>query len=355
MSEHLIEAGQRNALYLLAAVTMIFMTLVIAVQPLFLRNVLGIPFERAGTINASVHVVTELLDLVLIGYLGFLSDRFGRVPIVTIGFLVAAVGAILAPFSVQLGALIGLRGLGLYYATRIVMSLGTGAVWPQVTTLAGDFTDFENRARLVANTAFMMVFGATIVYVVLMQIPQHAGIIAVMLLTAVVALSGAWLARKCLVDVAPRLKEKGIPWRRVRDLVAEEPRLRLAFASAFFARSDMIFVGLFVMLWFVYFADLVGINQDEAAAHAGRLIGLAGVVVLVSIPLWGKFLVRFGRVRALAAAMALSGLGFEGLALTVNPFDWLIILPTVLVAVGQAGSLIALQVLAIDSTPKEIR
>ena len=355
MPERRIDDRQWNAVYLLAAVSMIFMTLVVAVQPLFLRNVLGISFANAGAINANVQVVTEILDIVLVGYLGFLSDRHGRVPIMTVGFLVAAAGALLAPFSLQIGTAIGVGRLAFYYLTRVVMSLGTGAVWPQIGTLAGDFTGFGNRPRLLANTAFMMAFGATIVYSILMQIPQHAGVVTVMLMTAGIALIGAWLARTCLVDVAPRSKDSAIPWRQVRDLVAREPRLRLTFASAFFARADMVFVGLFLMLWFIYFADLVGIGQAEAAAHAGTLIGLAGFVVLVSIPLWGRFIERFGRVPAIAAGMALSGLGFAALGFIVNPFEWPVFVPTILVATGQAGCLVAPQVLTIDLTPKEIR
>ena len=92
MAERPIEDRHWNAIYLLSAICTIFMTLAVAVQPLFLRNILGVSFEVAGAVNANVQVVTEILGLVLIGYLGYLSDRFGRVPIMVVGFLVAAGG-----------------------------------------------------------------------------------------------------------------------------------------------------------------------------------------------------------------------------------------------------------------------
>lgn len=355
MTEHIIERENQNALYLLSAVVMVFMTLVVAIQPLFLRNVLGVSFEKAGFINANIHVVTELLDLALILFLGYLSDRYGRVPIATMGFLAAAAGALLAPFSLQLGMVLGIGGLGFYYLMRVVMSLGTGAVWPQISALAGDFTTYGNRPRIMANTAFMMALGATLVYAVLMQIPRHAGFITVMLLTAGVALIGAVVARRCLVDVAPKLEEERVPWRQVRDLLVGEERLRLGFASAFFARSDMVFIGMFLMMWFIYFADIVGVGQEEAAARGGALIGYAGVVVLVSVSFWGRLIANFGRVQSLATGLALSGLGFASMGFVVNPFDWFIILPTTLIAVGQAGCLVAPQVLTIDLAPKDIR
>jgi MFS family permease len=350
-----IEERHRNSLYLIAAVCTIFMTLAVAVQPLFLRNVIGVSFEYAGVINANIQVVTEILDLVLILYLGYLSDRYGRVPIATFGFLVAAAGALMAPFSLEAGAVLGVGGLVFYYFSRIIMSLGTGAVWPQLSTLAGDFTGYRNRPRLIANTAFMMALGATLVYAVLMQIPRHAGIAIVMLLTVFVALVGAWLAKNCLIDVAPKLKSDGVPWKRVRKMIVSDERLRLSFAAAFFARSDMVFVGLFLMLWFVYFSDLVAIDHEQAAGYAGILIGLVGFVVLLSIPIWGRFIERCGRVSAIALGMALSGLGFVLMGFVVNPFDWFIALPLTLVAIGQAGCLVAPQVLVFDLTPKEIR
>ncbi|MEG3620046.1 magnetosome biogenesis transporter MamH [Magnetovibrio sp. PR-2] len=353
--ELLAERQHHNTLYLLAAICTIFMTLVIAVQPLFLRNVLNLSFEYAGMVNANIQVVTEILDLFLIMYLGYLSDRFGRIPIATVGFLVAGFGAILAIYSLELGVLLGIGGISFYYIARIIMSFGTGAVWPQISTLAGDYTNYASRARFLSNTVFMMALGATLVYAILMQIPKYAGLTVVMVLTAVLALIGAWLTRNFMIDVAPKLREKGVPWARIKDLVMTEERIRLSFSAAFFARSDMVFIGLFLMMWFIYFADLVAVNQEEAAAHAGLLIGLTGFIVLISIPFWARFIEKHGRVITITAGMSLSGVGFLSMGFIVNPFDWAILVPIIFVAVGQAACLIAPQVLVIDHSPREIR
>jgi len=353
MGAPFIAAQQRNALYLLSAICMVFMTLAVALQPVFLRNVLKISFEQAGAINASVQVVTEVLDLFVVGYLGVLSDRLGRVRIIVVGFLVGAVGAVVAPFSAWIGGLAG-GALVVYYLARVTMSLGAGAVWPQLSALAGDFSDKDNRVGLLSNTAFMMAFGITLVYAILMQIPKHAGIIGTMQLTALVALLGAWVARTCLADVAPRLSEHGIPWRRVWSVVKTEPKLRLAFASSLFARSDMVFVGLFIMLWFIYFADVVGVSQEAAAARAGLLIGTMGGGVLISVPLWRIFIERYGRIQAVVLGMTLSAVGFLIFGFVVNPFDWFILLPATFVAVGQAGCFIAPQVMTVDSAPRDL-
>jgi len=350
-----IESHRWNALYLIAAIAMVFMTLATAIQPLYLRNVLGISFVSAGTVNANVQVVTEVLALAVIGYLGFLSDRFGRVPIIVGGFLVGAIGGVLAPYSVQLGALLGVSGIAFYYFARIIMAFGTSGVWPQLATLAGDFTDFDNRARQMANAAFMMAFGSTLVFAVLMQIPKHSGIVPVMLCNAWIGLIGAWLARRLLTDVAPKRSERTIPWRRIKDLLLREPRLRVAFAAALFSRSDIILIGLFFMLWTIYFADLVGISQEVAAAHAGKMIGMVGLLVMGTILLWGRLVNRFGRINALIAGLAISGTGFVAMGFAVNPFGWYVFIPMTLIALGQAGSLLAPEILAFDFTPADLR
>ncbi|CAK0756019.1 Magnetosome protein MamH [Azospirillaceae bacterium] len=350
-----IESHRWNALYLTAAIAMIFMTLATAIQPLYLRNILGVSFNSAGSVNANIQVVTEVLALSVIGYLGFLSDRFGRVPIMVCGFLVGAVGGFIAPFSLELGALIGISGCVFYYLSRIVMALGAGGVWPQLATLAGDFTNFNNRARQMSNAAFMMAFGSTLVFAVLMQIVKHTGVVPMMIFNAWMGLIGAWLARGLLIDVAPKRKEQTIPWRKIRDLLKQEPRLRVAFAAALFSRSDIILIGLFLMLWAIYFADLVGVSQEAAAAHAGRMIGMVGLLVMASIMVWGWVVQRFGRINAIISGLGIAGIGFVAVGFAVNPFDWYIYIPLTLIALGQAGSLLAPEILAFDLTPPDLR
>ncbi len=331
------------------------MSMAVAIQPVFVRNVLAVPFEMAGTLNANIQIVTEIFDLLIIGYLGHLSDRFGRVPIVTAGFLVAALGAALAPFSAEVGAALGISGVFVYYLARIVMSLGSGAVWPQLGTLAGDLTDRHDRARMLAKTAFMMAFGASLVYAVLMQIPKQSGIVPFMLFSVAVALLGAWLSKRCLVEVVTPIRDAKVPWREIIALIRQHGDMRVAFLTAFFSRSDMLFIGIFLMLWYIYFADIVSVSQEEAVADAGMLIGFSGFVMLMAIPVWGVVIDRLGRLLSLTIALAVSGGGFLLMGLMINPFSWLMVLPVMLIAIGQAGCLISPQTIVLDLTPEAIR
>jgi len=351
----LVGQHHRNALYLLSALCLILMTLALGTQTLYLRSVLDISAANAGAINANIMVLAELLELVVAGAVGYLSDRLGRKRIMVQGFLLAGVGAAMAPFSTVIAGLLGGGGLAFYYVSRLLLAAGIGAVWPQLWAIGGDFTDHSDRPRLMANSAFMMALGKTLVYGVLMQIPRSAGVILTMLLIAVAAFAGAQLARTCMIDVGQKLRQPAIPWRRIRRLLEDDRRLRLSFATGFLARSDMVVTALFLMLWCVYFAEGAGVTHEEAAAHGGLLVGLAGVVVMLSIPFWRAFIEHYGRVSAIAASVALSGLGFLLMGLVANPFDWFVVLPVIVSATGQAGCFVTPSILAVDVTPPDIR
>ena len=350
-----MERHRWNSLYLIAALTMMFMALAVAAQPLYLRRVMHISMESAGAVNANVQVITELLALLAVGWLGFLSDRFGRVPLVVAGFMVGACGGFLAPVSFALGTVLGIGGVLLYYFSRIIMVFGTSAVWPQLTTLAGDFTVFKSRAHYLANANFMMAFGSTIAFTVLMQIPKFTGIFPVMFLNAMLGLLGAWLAHHLLVDVAPKRRDDTIPWKSVRDVIIKEPRIRIAFSVSLFSRSDMILIGLFYMLWTIYYADSAGLTQEAAAGRAGVLIGYVGTIVMITFLVWGQVVQRIGRIKAIIGGLSISATGFMMMLFVENPFSPFVYVPMTLIALGQASLILAPDILALDMAPKDMR
>ncbi|MEO5378726.1 MAG: MFS transporter [Magnetococcus sp. DMHC-6] len=351
-----IKEYHHNALYLVVALSMIFMTLVLAIQPLYLLNALGLPRENAGFVNANIQVITEIVDLLFVGYLGFLSDRFGRIPVMYYGFLVSAISALISAFSLELGILMGGGGLLIFYVTRAIMSLGSTAVWPQLATLTGDYTDIHSRPRLLAKVAFMTAFGATLVYAILMQLPKHTGLIPVMLLPVLVAFVGAWLTRHFLVETSKQLNKNDFPMQQIIHLLKQEKSLRLSFLAAFSSRNDMVIIGLFLMTWFIYFSDLLpGVTHAQAAAQAGIIIGFIGLTVLASIPIWGYIIEFYGRIPALVLGLCLSGTGFVAMGLILNPLSYWTFLPAFLVGIGQAGCLLAPQTLTLDVAPEAIR
>lgn len=351
-----LQQHQHNALYLVVALGMIFLTLVVAIQPLYLSVVHGLARDNAGFVNANIQVITELVDLVLVGYLGYVSDRVGRVPLLVYGFLLSGITALIAPFDMVIAAGLGVNSLVVFYVVRILMSVGGTMVWPQVATLSGDYSDEVDRPRVLANVGFMMAFGVTLVYAVLMQFAERAGLTVTMWLAAMIALTGAWLSKRMLVETSQPSKEIAFPFREVWGMVKHKRSMRLSFLAALTSRNDMVIVGLFLMTWFIYFADLLeDTTHAQAASRAGLVIGLLGAVVLVSIPFWGRLTIRFGRVPAMALGLLLSACGFWAIGLVFNPFSWWILIPVVVIGIGQAGCILVPQTLVLDLAPDEIR
>ncbi|MBF0423776.1 MAG: MFS transporter [Magnetococcales bacterium] len=350
-----IHPSLRNSLYLIVALSMIFMTLVLATQPLFLKG-LGLERDNAGFVNANIQVITELVDLLFVGYLGHLSDRFGRIPIMYYGFVLSAVTAAVTPFCLEIGLALGISGVAVFYVARILMSIGSTAVWPQLGTLTGDYTTPNNRPMLLAKVGFMTAFGATLVYAILMQLPKYIGLTLVMMLSVATAVAGAWLSRHFLEERAPLTQQEQFPFGEVMGLLRQERNLRLSFLAAFSSRNDMVIIGLFLMTWFIYFADLLpNVTHAQAAGQAGMVIGFIGFIILVSLPFWGWLIQNLGRVESLTLGMVLSGSGFTAMGLIMNPFSWWTFLPALFVGLGQAGCLLAPQTLALDLAPTHMR
>jgi len=71
-----------KALYLLLATSSVIMTLTVGMQPFFLSEIIGLSGREIGSINATIQVAAETIGLVLVVYLGYISDRIHRTQII---------------------------------------------------------------------------------------------------------------------------------------------------------------------------------------------------------------------------------------------------------------------------------
>jgi DMSO/TMAO reductase YedYZ heme-binding membrane subunit len=332
-------------------------SLTVALQPLFLDEVIVIPYEEEGTINAHLQVVTQIISLALIFFLGLPWSRSRKRQSILYGFLIAALGAVLIPLSKNIELIIGFSSLTFYYMMRILVSLGTDTVQMQLSTLGGDSTLYQKKPILLPNMIIMMVLGSTIICAILMQIPQTVSSIpAIMLIPFLVAVAGAYLVNGYLPPQPLDDSSVPLPFAQAWELISNDPRMQLCFAAAFYVRADMLVISLFLSLWFISFADVVGVSRAFAAGQAGMMLGYLGIVILLAMPLWRRYMATHSRISAIGASLSLAGLGFILLGwLVVNPFDWYtLLLPLLLVGIGQAGCLIAPKILAAELSPKHV-
>ena len=347
-----------STFYLLSAISTLVISLTVALQPLFLDEVIIIPFEEEGTINAHLQVVTQMVSLTLIFLLGLPWSQQIRVQSIFFGFLLAALGALFIPISKNFEVVLGFSSLTFYYMMRILVSLGTDSVQMQLSTMGGDSTLYQQRPVLLPNMITMMALGSTIICAILMQIPNTTSNVQfIMLMPFLVAVAGAYVVKQHMpMQEHPMSSSAPLPFAQAWELISNDPRMQLCFAAAFYVRADMLVISLFLSLWFISFADVVGVTRAYAVGHAGLMLGYIGLVILVAMPLWRQYMATHSRISAIGASLSLAGLGFVLLGImVVNPFDLSSLLfPLLLVGIGQAGCLIAPKILAAELSPKHV-
>ncbi|MBF0190111.1 MAG: ferric reductase-like transmembrane domain-containing protein [Magnetococcales bacterium] len=344
---------RNNTLYLLSSLSTLIIALAVGLQPLYLDDALLIPYEESGVINSHLVVVTEIISLLTIGYIEFIQKRIGNGVLLFLGFLLAGIGASLAPLSHETHAALGLNGLVFYYLMRILISLGANTAQLEISTLIGRSSISDRSPGMMLNTIIMLVLGGSVIFAILMQIPHDAGTVySVMILMALISIAGAWIIKQKLIPHQPQ------EWTAhpsggddALTLIARDPRLQLSLAATFFVRADMIVLSLFLSMWHISIADLVGVSRVYATAHAAALIGMVGMVLLISIPVWKQFMEAHSRVTAIGASLCISGVGFLLMSLVVNPFDWSICVPLAIIGFGAAGSLTAPKILTLELFP----
>ncbi len=329
--------------------------LTISIQPLLLDTVFGIAFEKEGAINADIQVFAEIASILGVGWFGLLSDRIGRLPIIKGGFLAICAGTLLSLISLNVGLTVGTGALALLYVTRALISGGADAVQLELSTLVGDVSEFHNRPKLLTDVIFMMVFGGTVLSSIIMQVAeQKNGIVLIVAIPMLAGVFGYFMSKNNLYDISARTDSRENPLRQVFRFVSRDPRMQLAFVATFYTRADVIVLSLFYTLWCISVSDIVGVTRLFAATHAAVLIGLLGASVLASIPIWKMVIERQSRISAIGASLSMAGIGYLSLGLFANPFNWLIIMPMVLIGIGHAGCMVTLQVLTVDIAPRRI-
>ena len=350
-----VDRTRWNIFYLLSALSTLAITLTVSIQPLFLDKVIVIPYENEGTINAHIQVVTQILALVVVGYFGSYWNRSRRSSVIFYGFLIAAIGALLAPFSKNVEIILGIKALAFYYLMRILVSIGTDTVQMQLSSLGGEAAIRQKEPRLLINMTFMMALGGTLLVAFLMQITGSSySIVYLMLIPCGVGMAGAWLTKRFLTGKPTVENERELPFAKAWQLIVKDPRMQLCLASAFYVRADMIVLSLFLSLWCISFADVVSVSRAYAAAHAGALLGFLGFVILIAMPFWKNYMAKNSRISAIGASLSLAGVGLVFIGTLTNPFHWTILLPLTLIGIGQAGCLVAPKILAVELSPKEV-
>lgn len=345
--------------YLFAAFISIgLFTYLIALTPYVLRVNLGLQ-EPFGSISGNLQFYQEIVILMVIGWWGAMSDRFGRRPIYIAGFLIMALAYASYSFARTETELI---------AFRLIFAVGIAATSALLSAVLADYPQEHSRGKLTAFSFILNGIGSIIFFVGLTKLPGYfnsqgvdeswAGHLA-FLTVAAIALIGA-LVMLGLKPGRPdnsQEQQRQAVWHLMRQglVAAKNPRIALAYFSSFAARADMAIITIFLILWVDAAGIASGMTASEAAGRAGMAVGIANMAAVLWAPLFGIVADRINRVRLLLIGFALATLGYFWVATQSDILAWAAIPALLMMGIGQSSTILSATVLLGQEAPRDIR
>jgi MFS family permease len=338
---------RKNGLTLLfACLTGIpFLVIINFIQPYILNEMLGLPQAQQGSVSGYLAILHEIIILVLVGPFGALSDRIGRRRILVAGYIVAAFGLAAYPFADST------LGLSLI---RCIYAVGAAAIVATYSVTLADYPQEKSRGKLVALAAVLNGLGIIGLAAVGGNLPAllvasgygpvAAGQIAMVLVGAACIVSGIIIGQGLKGTDRGSSEKAKQPFLRLLWQgfgAAKNPRIAVAYASAFAARGDVVVIGTYVSLWGTQAGIADGMTAAEALARATIVFAVIQTAALLVSPIIGIMNDRINRVTALVIGMALASVGYISFGLQESPFSgpwWAI---AAVLGVGQVAAILA--------------
>lgn len=334
-------------------------TFVSTFLPYLMAVNLELPQEQQGQVSGLSLFAGEVVLLVTSSVIGAWSDRLGRRVVFIGGMFILGSGWLLLGFVDSVTTLV---------AARMFMSIGISVVNVMVAALMTDYPAEESRGKLVAFAGIAIGLGNILIGVVLMRLPEWFAADGISELLAGRYTTWTMAALSILLAILIRIGIKGgrppqaSEHESLRERVSvgvragrDNPRILLAYCSAFVARGDLVVIGTFYSLWLVQAGIQAGLPADEAAARAGGMFAMVMTCALLWAPVMGWLNDRMDRVKAMVLAMFLAAVGYTGVALVPDPLGpWMYPLGALL-GVGQISAVSASQTLIGQEAPPAYR
>ncbi|MDJ0929441.1 MAG: MFS transporter [Gammaproteobacteria bacterium] len=317
----------------------------------------GVPIDQQGTITGDLVIVTEIVQLLIFGVVGVLADRIGRRELFSLGMFVMGLGYLLYPFATSIPELIVYRG---------IYALGLGASTGMLGTILADYPQDRSRGKLVATTGVFNGLGVIFVTVVFGRLAPpalveagydavtttkivHVIVFAACTVSAVLYLFG-------LKKGTPGKKEERLPFQQLVvsgfTEARKNPRVALSYAAAFVARSDLVVLGTFTVLWGTVVGVSQGMDPAVAAARGSGLFGIASGAALIWLTILGLVMDRFNRVTGTIFCMGLAAIGYSSMWFVGDPLSSESVPLFVLLGVGQISAFFGATTLISHEAPK---
>lgn len=341
-----------------AFTTIGLLTFVAISTPYVLNVYLEIPLNEQGRIIGDLSAWTEVVLLLIFGPAGVLADRIGRRQVYAVGYVFMGIGYVLYPLVSSVAVLTGYR---------IIYAIGVGLTTAMLQTALADYPENNSRGKATAIIGVLNGLGVVILSMTLGGLmktfdnrgwdPAMAGYLTHGVVAALCFISAVVVAKGLQPGTGVRAEER-LP---TRELVrsglgaARNPRIALAYACAFIARSDMVVLGAFVNLWGTSAAMAAGMDPAEASARGRMLFVVANIAGLLWLPFMGHLLDRVNRVSGAVVGMALAAAGFLATDLVGDPLARSSLVFFVFLGMGQVSAFVVATTLISQEAPPKAR
>jgi len=311
--------------------------------------------NQIGTIVGDLQVVAEIALLIIFLPVGLIADKIGRRQVYSFGMFAMGLSYFLYPLA---------TGIGELTVYRIVFAIGMGAATGMLGTVTADYPQNHTRGKMIAVTGILNATGVIIVSLVFARLPENFAQMGYDQVTA--GMYAMWVvAGMCLITSTvvalglqkgtPTEEQKKIPYiQQIKSGLEEgrNPRILLAYASAFVARSDLVILGTFLVLWGVATGIDMGMTTSEATKAARLVFVTASISALIASPIIGYLIDKVDRILAVSVCMALASAGYLSMFFIDNVLDPGARPFFILLGVGQQCAFFAATTLLGQEAPK---
>jgi len=311
--------------------------------------------NQIGTIVGDLQVVAEIALLIIFLPVGLIADKIGRRQVYSFGMFAMGLSYFLYPLA---------TGIGELTIYRIVFAIGMGAATGMLGTVTADYPQNHTRGKMIAVTGILNATGVITVSLVFARLPETFAQMGYDQVTA--GMYAMWIvAGMCLITSivvalglqkgTPTEEQKKIPYTQQIKSGLEEgrnPRILLAYASAFVARSDLVILGTFLVLWGVATGIDMGMTTSEATKAARLVFVTASISALIASPIIGYLIDKVDRILAVSVCMALASAGYLSMFFIDNVLDPGARPFFILLGVGQQCAFFAATTLLGQEAPK---
>ncbi len=344
--------------FLTAMIAVPMMAALSFLQPIMLRLV-GVDRAVQGTLSGDLVFYQEIIVLVCTPFIGAAADKVGRRPLVMLGTALLGLGYAFYPFADSVFQM---------YAYRTVFGFGVAIVATSITIVNMDYVQDRSRGKWVALASLTQGIGIFVVSQLLRVLPARMA--ADGMPEADIAKYLFWgCTVTCAVVflVATGGLNKGKPSEaRERDSLLqlvgaglrtarENSKVALAYGTAFAARGDVLVVGTFTFLWTQQAAEDLGLGMADGYKRGGMLVGVIQGAALLWAMVMGYILDKVDRVTGVIVAFTLAAVGYGSFGLMQDPFSNAILLPAILLGMGESSTIIAGNALIGQSAPAAVR